>query len=88
MDTKASYCNDLLSILDVLNCGDCKKKGLILYELYCTNLEKFKRLRQEDAAKIRADENQRLLEKAMIILQNDVVSAAVIKHDQKYFKQC
>ncbi|XP_012134800.1 SET domain-containing protein SmydA-8 isoform X2 [Megachile rotundata] len=26
LDTKSEYCNDLLSILDVLNCGDCKKK--------------------------------------------------------------
>lgn len=27
LDIKANYCNDLLSMLDVLNCGDCKKRG-------------------------------------------------------------
>ncbi|XP_029056159.2 SET domain-containing protein SmydA-8-like isoform X1 [Osmia bicornis bicornis] len=93
LDTKSKYCHDLLCILDVLNCGDCKKKGLILYELYCSNLEKLKRFRQQNAEKVQSnfsvetDENQRILEKAIVILQNDVVSATTIEHDKKYFNQ-
>ncbi|CAK9831478.1 SET domain-containing protein SmydA-8, isoform B [Anthophora retusa] len=86
LNTKAKYCNDLLSVLDTLNCGDCKKRGLILYELYCTNLEKIKRLQQQQNME-KVNENQRLLEKAITILQNDIVSAVNFQYDQKYFKQ-
>ncbi|CAK9798330.1 SET domain-containing protein SmydA-8, isoform B [Anthophora plagiata] len=86
LDIKAKYCNDLLSVLDTLNCGDCKKRGLILYELYCTNLEKIKRLQQQQNME-KVNENQRLLEKAITILQNDIVSAVNFQYDQKYFKQ-
>ncbi|OAD59833.1 Protein msta, isoform A [Eufriesea mexicana] len=86
LDMKANYCNDLLSMLDVLNCGDCKKRGLILYELYCTNLEKMKRLKQQVNIEM-VDENQNLLKKAMVILQNDIVTVTTFKHDQKYFEQ-
>ncbi|KZC05302.1 PREDICTED: protein msta, isoform B-like [Dufourea novaeangliae] len=95
LDTKVKYCNDLLSILNTLNCGDCKKKGLILYELYCTNMEKMRRLRQqqnirnEDAhLPVQNNENEHLLEKAMTILQNDVVAVVTFEHDKQFFKQC
>lgn len=27
LDIKANYCNDLLSVLDILNSGDSTKKG-------------------------------------------------------------
>lgn len=83
-----------------------------MYELYCSNLEKLKRLHQQNAEKVQSnfsvevylyylfvyinliylhyiffqtDENQRILEKAIAILQNDVVSAVIIEHDKKYF---
>ncbi|XP_076223669.1 SET domain-containing protein SmydA-8 isoform X2 [Nomia melanderi] len=93
LDTKAKYCKDLLSVLKTLNCGDCKKKGLILYELYCTNMEKMKRIQQQrnianDHAhfSIQNDENERLLKEAMTILQNDVVAAVTFEYDKKFFK--
>ncbi|XP_017787534.1 PREDICTED: protein msta-like, partial [Habropoda laboriosa] len=86
LDIKAKYCNDLLSVIDALNCGDCKKRGLLLYELYCTNLEKIKRLQQQQNME-KVNENQHLLEKAVTILQNDILSTANFQYDQKYFKQ-
>ncbi|XP_076754703.1 SET domain-containing protein SmydA-8 [Xylocopa sonorina] len=86
LDVKVSYCNDLLSILDSLNCGDCKKRGLILYELYCTNLEKMKRSNQPPNTE-KINENQCLLKKATTILQNDSVSVPIFECDIKYFKQ-
>lgn len=85
LDIKANYCNDLLSVLDILNSGDSTKKGLILYELYCTNLEKMKRFEQSDIQKI--DENQRLLKEVINILQNDAISAVRFEYDQQYFKK-
>ncbi|XP_033325104.2 uncharacterized protein LOC117219781 isoform X2 [Megalopta genalis] len=95
LDTKARYCKDLLATLDILNGGNSKKKGLLLYELYCTNMEKTKRLRQQQNIRneraqfsIQNDENERLLEDAMTILQNDVVAAVNFECDKKYFKQC
>lgn len=27
LNLKAKFCNDLLSVLDDLNCGDCRKRG-------------------------------------------------------------
>ncbi|XP_076642328.1 SET domain-containing protein SmydA-8 [Halictus rubicundus] len=93
LDVKAKCCKDLLSILNTMNCGDCKKKGLILYELYCTNMEKMKRLRQQQNIKneqaqfsIQYDENERLLKEAKTILQNDVVAAINFECDKKIFK--
>ncbi|XP_071635897.1 SET domain-containing protein SmydA-8 isoform X1 [Temnothorax longispinosus] len=41
--TKQVYCDEILSALDALGSGDSIKKGLVLYELYRTNLELFKR---------------------------------------------
>ncbi|XP_076687104.1 SET domain-containing protein SmydA-8 isoform X2 [Andrena cerasifolii] len=93
LDTKWKFCNDLLSVLNILNCGDCKKRGLILYELYCTNVEKMKRLEKKSTkdggshSSIQNDENERLLEKAMAILQNDVVSVTTFEYDKRFFKQ-
>ncbi|XP_076162828.1 SET domain-containing protein SmydA-8 [Ptiloglossa arizonensis] len=93
LDVKCKYCNDLLTILDLLNCGDCKKRGLVLYELYRTNVEKIKRLQQKQNIKnedahfsVENDENKHLLEKAMTILQNDVVAVATFEYDKKFFK--
>ncbi|XP_033364013.1 SET domain-containing protein SmydA-8-like [Bombus vosnesenskii] len=86
LNLKAKFCNDLLSVLDDLNCGDCRKRGLILYELYCTNLEKIKRFKQQPNIE-EVDENQRILEKAITILQNDIISAVTFEHDKNYFKQ-
>nr|XP_031850119.1 SET domain-containing protein SmydA-8-like isoform X2 [Nomia melanderi] len=67
--------------------------GLILYELYCTNMEKMKRIQQQrnianDHAhfSIQNDENERLLKEAMTILQNDVVAAVTFEYDKKFFK--
>lgn len=44
LDAKIDYCNRLIECLDTLNCGDCTKKGLVLYELYLANTEKHQRL--------------------------------------------
>lgn len=37
LDVKCKYCNDLLTILDLLNCGDCKKRGKFFFKQ--SNLE-------------------------------------------------
>ncbi|KOX72882.1 Protein msta, isoform B [Melipona quadrifasciata] len=84
LDLKIKFCNELLCLLDTLNCGDCRKRGLILYELYCTNLEKIKRCKP-NIEKI--DENQYLFKKAIAILQNDIVSEVTFEYDKNYFKQ-
>lgn len=31
LDVKWQCCNDLLSVLDTLNCGDCKKRGNLFF---------------------------------------------------------
>ncbi|KAL0099781.1 hypothetical protein PUN28_019890 [Cardiocondyla obscurior] len=83
---KQMYCNDILSALDALNSGDSITKGLVLYELYRTNLELLKRQISDDNAAqthshIRTDNNEQILQKAMSILQNDVGAACVRKSD-------
>ncbi|XP_014470813.1 PREDICTED: protein msta, isoform B-like [Dinoponera quadriceps] len=86
---KKAFCYDVLSSLDVLNSGDSIKKGLILYELYRTNLELSKRQTSRDDnqqthqhVKVRqSDDNERLLRKAMSILQNDVGATLVRRSD-------
>ncbi|KAL6263575.1 hypothetical protein P5V15_006364 [Pogonomyrmex californicus] len=82
---KKGYCNDILSALDALGSGDSIKKGLVLYELYRTNLELFKRQISDDSEQthpdIKDDDNELLLRKAMSILQNDVGAACVRKSD-------
>ncbi|XP_011880733.1 PREDICTED: protein msta, isoform B-like isoform X2 [Vollenhovia emeryi] len=82
---KQVYCDDILSALDALDSGDSIKKGLVLYELYRTNLELFKRQisnnDEQTHPHIKDDDNERLLQKAMSILQNDVGAACVRKSD-------
>ncbi|XP_011167732.2 SET domain-containing protein SmydA-8 [Solenopsis invicta] len=83
---KRTYCDDILSALDALGSGDSIKKGLVLYELYRTNLELLKRQISDDNndqihPHIKNDDNEQLLRKAMSILQNDVGAACVRKSD-------
>nr|XP_012227831.1 PREDICTED: protein msta, isoform B-like [Linepithema humile] len=81
---KKTYCNDILSVLDTLNSGDSIKKGLVLYELYRTNLELYKRQmskNNKEGTHIKDDDNEHLLWKAMSILQNDVGAACVRRSD-------
>lgn len=85
LNVKINYCNELLSILDTLGCGDCQKKGLILYELCCANLEKMKRLKERPSSD-KEGENERLLQKAFAIVGNDIVTQVRYKYDKKYFK--
>ncbi|XP_015607741.1 protein msta-like [Cephus cinctus] len=68
LEIKREYCKDLIHTLDILGCGDCKKKGLILYELYCTNLEIHKR---SMASRI-PEKYKSILRKSIEILQNDL----------------
>ncbi|XP_023290628.1 protein msta [Orussus abietinus] len=76
---KLNYCKDLLTLLDTLGCGDCKKKGLIMYELYCTIMEERARDKanldiQNESTEIQSDleSSTLLLQKAVQILQNDI----------------
>ncbi|XP_011261742.1 SET domain-containing protein SmydA-8 isoform X2 [Camponotus floridanus] len=80
---KKMYCNDILSILDTLGSGDSIKKGLVLYELYRTNLELSKRQTSEKETHpfIQDSENKCLLRQAMDILQNDIGATCVRKSD-------
>ncbi|EZA55564.1 Protein msta, isoform A [Ooceraea biroi] len=77
---KGAYCHDILSVLEALGFGDSIKKGLVLYELYRTNVESCKRHVSEDRrthSRVRDNDNEHLLRKAMSILQNDVGAACV-----------
>ncbi|XP_012543033.1 SET domain-containing protein SmydA-8 [Monomorium pharaonis] len=80
---KKVYCKDILFALGALDSGDSIIKGLILYELYRTNLELFKRqiFDNEQAPSYIKNDNEQLLQKAMNILQNDVGAACVRKSD-------
>ncbi|XP_020286985.1 protein msta-like [Pseudomyrmex gracilis] len=79
---KRTYCNDVLSALDALGSGDSIKKGLVLYELYRTNLELFKRqILQDESIRHYTRINERLLGKARSILQNDIGAACVRRSD-------
>ncbi|XP_029160468.1 SET domain-containing protein SmydA-8-like isoform X2 [Nylanderia fulva] len=81
---KKMYCNDILSTLDILDSGDSIKRGLVLYELYRTNLELSKRQISEEQTYpcIKDNEdNKCLLRQAMDILQNDVGAASIRKSD-------
>ncbi|KAL6429681.1 hypothetical protein ACFW04_007537 [Cataglyphis niger] len=83
LSIKKMYCNDTVSILDALGSGDSIKKGLVLYELYRTNLELSKRKISEKQThpRIEDNDNKYLLRQAMDILQNDVNAACVRKSD-------
>ncbi|EGI57673.1 Protein msta, isoform A [Acromyrmex echinatior] len=82
---KKMYCDDILSVLDTLGSGDSIKKGLVLYELYRTSLELFKRQISDNDEQtylhIKNDDNEQLLKEAMSILQNDVGAVCVRKSD-------
>ncbi|KAM0736515.1 SET domain-containing protein SmydA-8, isoform A [Formica fusca] len=83
LSIKKMYCNDVLSILDALGSGDSIKKGLVLYELYRTNLELSKRQISEKQthSRIEDSDNKYLLRQAMNVLQNDVSATCVRKSD-------
>ncbi|XP_033228755.1 SET domain-containing protein SmydA-8-like isoform X2 [Belonocnema kinseyi] len=79
LNIKGNYCNELLNTLDLLGCGACKKKGLILYELYRTNEEKLSRLASrpmDDCEFSEADliDNESILREASEILQEDIAA--------------
>ncbi|XP_043274436.1 SET domain-containing protein SmydA-8-like [Venturia canescens] len=80
--TKTKYCEELVHLLDNLGCGDCQKKGLILYEWYCTNVEIERRncrdkdpdstLEQPDSRDYGS--NSFILQKAVDILRDDIAA--------------
>ncbi|KAJ8681158.1 hypothetical protein QAD02_016945 [Eretmocerus hayati] len=81
LNTKILYCNKLMSSLDKLGCGDCTKKGLILYELHRANAEKLKRLSAKEpndavdnSKEIGQSKNDEILLDAMKILKSDIVT--------------
>ena len=52
IDAKTSICKDLLKLLQVLKTGQCKMRGLLLYELYCCLRAKYKLLNTEKILEI------------------------------------
>ncbi|XP_058806585.1 SET domain-containing protein SmydA-8-like [Phymastichus coffea] len=81
LDTKIDYCHKLIACLDSLNCGDCTKKGLVLYELYVANAEKLKRLgscpespTSGRQSQLSSTLNEHNLTEALIILKDDIVA--------------
>ncbi|KAL7307702.1 hypothetical protein TKK_0000380 [Trichogramma kaykai] len=74
LDIKIQYCDRLIYCLDTLNCGDCTKKGLILYELHCANVEKMKRLSENETNQSDNVQNESILSKAFEILKNDAIT--------------
>ncbi|XP_014206903.1 protein msta-like [Copidosoma floridanum] len=81
LDVKAEYCKHLVATLDLLKCGGCMKKGLILYELYCTNAEKRRRMSLKGTNDSKVSENEvsvceqeNCIVETVEILKNDVAA--------------
>ncbi|KAF7388166.1 hypothetical protein HZH66_010933 [Vespula vulgaris] len=84
---KSSFCTDLLSILNILGCGQCRKRGLLLYELYCTTKEQLRRFQGRNDFKeerlmlfktMNIEDNESLLNEVINIFQNDVVATTFL----------
>ncbi|XP_014600926.1 PREDICTED: protein msta, isoform B-like [Polistes canadensis] len=84
---KASFCTDLLSILNILGSGQCRRRGLLLYELYCTIKEQLRRLQgksnfKEESLilfkKMNIKDNDSLLNEIIDIFQNDAVASTFL----------
>ncbi|XP_037044408.1 SET domain-containing protein SmydA-8-like [Bradysia coprophila] len=75
---KAKYCNDLISTLDQLTCGDSQKKALILYELYCTKREQLQRklIKQRKSLyeRITYDDLNKIMSEVRTILSDDIAA--------------
>ncbi|KAF7997030.1 hypothetical protein HCN44_005307 [Aphidius gifuensis] len=78
LELKEKYCYDLLDIMDHLNLGDHQKKGLILYELYCTINEKLRR----DKNLIIKKNNDKIIDKILEILKDDISAPLDLKNFQ------
>ncbi|KAK2581203.1 hypothetical protein KPH14_008002 [Odynerus spinipes] len=87
---KSSFCTDLLSILSSLGCGQCRKRGLLLYELYCTTKEQLRRLQGRSDFKeesttllkqMNVTDNKLLLSEIKNIFQNDVVATTFLENN-------
>ncbi|KAI4502960.1 hypothetical protein M0802_002004 [Mischocyttarus mexicanus] len=84
---KSSFCVDLLSILNTLGSGQCRKRGLLLYELYCTIKEQLRRIQgksdfKEESLilfkKTNIKDNESLLNEVINIFQNDIVASTFL----------
>ncbi|XP_066138840.1 SET domain-containing protein SmydA-8-like [Euwallacea fornicatus] len=75
---KEDICIDLLNLLEKLQCGQCKMRGLLLYEMFCCKREGINRLNGTkhivDPHKLSA-----LLHEAIRILEHDVTAPQEIK---------
>lgn len=40
LDIKEKFCKDMLDLIEKLGVGQCKMKGLLMYELYCCKRER------------------------------------------------
>ncbi|XP_066256771.1 SET domain-containing protein SmydA-8-like isoform X2 [Euwallacea similis] len=76
---KEDICIDLLNLLEKLQCGQCKMRGLLLYELFCCKREGINRL---NGTKYVVDPHKlsALLHEAIKILEHDVTAPQEIKN--------
>lgn len=88
IDMKEQICREILQLLKKLGAGECKMKGLLLYELMCCHREKLRRRKQDslpvdECAKVEHDLDV-LIEISSEIMKYDVGAPAEIKKLWKY----
>jgi hypothetical protein len=77
---KEKFCKDLLALLETLRLGQCKMRGLLLYEFYrCCNEAKRRQVKSGNVSKICENDMKNLLSEVADILMYDVGAPAEIK---------
>ncbi|XP_030755203.1 SET domain-containing protein SmydA-8 [Sitophilus oryzae] len=79
LDIKEELCKDILFVLNKLQCGQCKLRGLLLYELYCCQREKIQRLKSNKQIDLYTNEIQNNLDEILLIMRYDVAAPDEIK---------
>ncbi|XP_054284828.1 SET domain-containing protein SmydA-8-like [Macrosteles quadrilineatus] len=80
LDLKVRCCRDILHLLELLNLGECRTKGLILMELHAALSEKYRRLKNcnQQCQDIK-DEAKSVLNAAIFILGHDAAAQKDLK---------
>ncbi|XP_044266901.1 SET domain-containing protein SmydA-8-like [Tribolium madens] len=77
---KDNFCQDLLTLLEALHLGQCKMRGLLLYELYsCYKEHKKREGKSASVSKVHENQMRNMLQEAADILMYDVTAPAEIK---------
>ncbi|XP_064213006.1 SET domain-containing protein SmydA-8 [Tribolium castaneum] len=80
LSLKVNFCRDLLALLELLRLGQCKMRGLLLYELYsCYNEQNNRQTKSGSVSKVHENQMKSVLQEAADILMYDVTAPAEIK---------